>query len=269
MKVKDALTKIQNRIKTYRSTPDYVADRWRYGLKRALHPNIKLPIWVTTKNGAKVFLGDDPIDEYILEDVTVGMEERYFPAHLQLKEGDIVLDVGGHHGLYAVELLARYPGIQILSIEPDPIGIASIKRHISKNKADSNIHVVPFAVGRTETTGFLVDNHDGSWGKTLETVQQEDSIRVPVKTLKSMLEDQKIENLRAVKLIKSNCEGGEFDMVPQIVDLGLKPELIVLMIHPPRGDVEGLVTSLQAYGYDSDLVFASETNPCWHFRLKR
>lgn len=261
------IEKIRNRIKTYRTTPDYVVDRWRYGLKRALNPNLKLSIWVTTKNGAKVFLGDDPIDEYILEDVTVGMEDRYFPSYLKLGQGDIVLDVGGHHGLYAVELLARFPGIQILSIEPDPIGIESIERHITKNKANSNIHVIPFAVGPGETTGFLVDNHDGSWGKTLETEHRDDSIRVPVKTLKSLLDDQNISNLEDVKLIKSNCEGGEFDMVPQMIDLGLKPELIVLMVHPPRGDVDALITSLENYGYTSELVFESETNPCWHFRL--
>ncbi len=269
MNVADLIQKVRNRISTYRSTPDYVVDRWRYGLKRALNPNIKLAVWVTTKRGAKVFLGDDPIDEYILEDITVGMEDRYFPAYLKLGEGDVVLDVGGHHGVYAVELLARYPGIQVLSIEPDPFGIAIIKKHIEKNRAGANIKVVPFAVGSIETTGFLVDNHDGSWGKTLETEQKADSIRVPVKTLKSILDEQKLEDFNAVKLIKSNCEGGEFDFVPQMIELGLKPHLIVLMVHPPRGDVDALVNSLQDYGYSSELVFASETNPCWHFRLEK
>ncbi|MBC7900777.1 MAG: FkbM family methyltransferase [Saprospiraceae bacterium] len=258
-------SRIQFRLEMYKTTPTGIRERWRLGLKRALRPNINFPVWVTTLSGAKVFLDEDVIDESILDDISSTMIDRYFPDSLKLKSGDVVLDVGGHHGLYAVELLARFPGIKILSIEPDPEGIDLITRHIERNNAGSNIKVIPFAIGTEEGEGFLADNHDGSWGKTLENDQSDSSVAVRVKTLDQILENGD----RNVRFIKSNCEGGEFDLVPQMIGLGLKPDLIILMVHPPRGNMQELVTMLEDYGYEGRLAWDSDVNPCWHFELKQ
>lgn len=259
--ISNIIEKIKFRIETYRSTPNFVRERWRFGLKRALRPNINFPIWVTTKSGAKILLDDDVVDEAILSDLSEVLEDIYFPGRLSLKPGDVVLDVGGHHGLYAVELLARFPGIRILSIEPDPDGVGIIRKHIDKNRAVLNIRVVPQAIGMEEKQGFLVDNDDGSWGKTVENVKKQDSISVQVVTLKHILEPESGQ----IKLVKSNCEGGEFDLVPQLIALNIRPDLIILMIHPDRGDMEGLIMMLSNYGYEGRIVRDYPTNPCWHF----
>jgi len=257
------IRKFKFRVETYQATPKVVRERWLYGLKRTLRPNINFSIWVTTKNGAKIHLGEDVIDEAILSDLSEDLEGLYFPNNLDLKPRDLVLDLGGHHGLYAVELLARFPGIRILSIEPDPDGAATIQKHIDKNGAASNIKVIPYAIGMGEKQGFLADNDDGSWGKTLENFKKENSIPVQVVTLRHILEGESGQ----IKLIKSNCEGGEFDLVPQMIELNLRPDLIILMVHPDRGDMEGLINMLSNYGYRARLARDYPTNPCWHFEL--
>jgi len=262
--IKRIYRSINHRVQVFKSTPDYVRERWLMGIKRILKPTINLPIWVTTKRGAKIFVGKDIIDEYILDDLCSTMEDRYFPPNLLLKSGDIVIDAGGHHGLFAVELLARFPGIRILSIEPDPEGIRIIQKHIHKNKASSNIRVIPYAIGPEEKDGFLTDNRDGSWGKTLEGEKKSNSVKVAVKTLHSILDNE----AEKIKFIKSNCEGGEFDLVPQLIKLNIKPDLIILMIHPNRGNAKLLIQQIIDYGYGARLIWDSETNPCWHFSLK-
>jgi FkbM family methyltransferase len=226
-------------------------------------PVVLIPMWITTKNGAKIFLGTDPIDDTILAHLLDELEDRYFPDYLHLRPGDKVLDVGGHHGLFAVEILARFPGIKIVTIEPDPRGIETIKKHIRKNDAHSDIQIVPFAVGEGDGTGYLAESDDGSWGKTLEDTAGQGRIPVKVKKLETMIGAERLN----IKLIKSNCEGGEFDLIPQMIELGLKPELIILMIHPDRGDLSALTGMLARCGYDATVVTESDTHPCWHFRL--
>lgn len=257
--------KVSNRFAAYRSTPNCVRERGKLGLRRFFGILIQLPMWVTTHAGAKMYLGRDPVDETILYHLTSEVVERYFPEDLTLAQGDLVLDVGGHHGQYAVELLARYPGINIFCIEPDPEGIRRIHTHIAKNRAERNIDVVPYAVGENESIGYLADNDDGSWGKTLETRSNGKTIPVRVKPLDQILPLER----RNVKLVKSNCEGGEFTLISQMIQLGLKPELIILMIHPERGSVSDLVKTLEEYGYSGRAVYESDTHPCWHFRLSK
>ncbi len=162
-----------------------------------------------------------------------------------------------------MELIARFPGIKVFCVEPDPEGIEIIKKHILKNKA--NAIIIPFAIGAEVKTGFLVDNNDGSWGKTLEPIETNNAVKVDVKNLKAFTSENDRKN---IKLIKSNCEGGEFELVPQIIELGIKPDLIVIMIHPNRGDSISLINSLEAYGYSANQIWESEINPCWHFIKK-
>lgn len=252
---------IKYRMDVYNSAPGYIKERWLYGIKMLLRPYFDLPIWVTTTNGTKVFLGSDIIDQYILDDLYVTMKDRYFPDYLDLEVGDRVLDVGGHHGLFAVDLLARFPGTKIVSIEPDPEGVTIIQKHVKKNNADANISVIPYALGLSKSEGYLTDNNDGSWGKTLESGSRLNSIKVKVIPLSSAI----VNDASKVKFIKSNCEGGEFDLIPQVIKLGLKPDLIILMIHPQRGDSSTLINSLINYGYQSKLIWESKVNPCWHF----
>jgi len=260
--IKRIYKNLKFRIKIFKSCPDYINEKIRYGLILAFKPYLNLTMWVTTKNGAKIYLGQDEIDEFILKDLCTDTIGRYFPHYLDLKTGDIVLDIGAHHGLYAMELNSHFPGIKIFCIEPDPDGLNIIKKHTKKNKA--NVNIIPFAIGAEEKTAFLVDNNDGSWGKTVEIDKINDAIKVNVETLKKILVNV---NLNNIKLIKSNCEGGEFDLIPQIIELGIKPNLIVLMIHPDKGNVKFLINSLEDYGYITKSIWDSEINPCWHFLL--
>lgn len=252
------------RKKIFNTTPAYVKERTKYGLKRALRPYLNFSIWVTTEHGAKILLSKEVVDEYILDDLYSEQQFIYFPAYLSMPSNATVLDVGAHHGLYAMELLARYKDTNIICVEPDPESGAIVRKHIEKNNASKQVELVPFAIGEEEKESFLVDNEDGSWGKTVESADTGNGLKIKLKTLAGVL-----GNKRNVDVIKSNCEGGEFALIPQVIELKLKPQLIILMIHPDRGDAKALISSLEAYGYAASCVWDSKENPCWHFQLKQ
>jgi FkbM family methyltransferase len=250
------------RIEIFKNTPDYIIQKWKYGIYKSLKPYINLRICVRIKNNVFVHLGYDPVDDFILEHLLGKDSQRYFPEKLSLSDKDIVLDVGSHHGIYASILSKRYKGTKIICVEPDPNSIRFIEKHQKVNKL--NFDIIPCAISDKSKDGYLVDNNDGSWGKTVEINPTENSILIQTRSLAEILKDVEIGKIR---LIKSNCEGGEYTLIDQMIDLELKPNYIILMIHPDKGNVTELVGRLVDYGYDYSIAWESEVNPCYHFFL--
>jgi FkbM family methyltransferase len=133
-----------------------------------------------------------------------------------------------------------------------------IRKILAKNNLQDKVEIHEFAIGDFNGNGYLVDNDDGSWGKTISKTFVKGSIKVPMRTLKDVIQDRKIA------LVKCNTEGGEFSIIPQLINLKLKPELIILMVHPLQGNVDELLKSLVDYGYRKFLVNDFPLNPCWH-----
>jgi FkbM family methyltransferase len=259
------ISKIKNAISfrwvTLFSAPSYVVNKFEFGVWKLRRNKAPLALWVKLISGAKVKLGVDKVDEYILADI---FEKKiYFVDNMYLNTDELVLDVGAHHGIYATEICYRFKNICIYCIEPDPEAIELIYEHKNINKI--NIEVVPFAIGVTAENSYLIDNNDGSWGKTVEKTSSGNSILIQTKTLSEIL---KGVNLNKIQLVKSNCEGGEFVLIEQIINLRIKPRYIILMIHPNKGNLKELVNKLTNYGYDYTIAWESNINPCYHFFIK-
>ncbi len=253
---------IKFRYRIYKNTPDYVVQRWKFGLYKSLKPYVKLKVCVKLKNEVKIYLGYDPVDDYIVEHLLGEDFRRYFPDKLTLTNSDIVLDVGSHHGIYASILSKKFNGTKIICVEPDPDSVKFIQKHQKVNKLD--FVIIPYAISDKSKDGYLVDNNDGSWGKTVEVTPTENSILIQTRSLNEMLKNIEIEK---IKLIKSNCEGGEFTLIDQMIELELKPNYIILMIHPDKGNIHDLIGKLTVYGYEHTIAWDSEVNPCYHFFL--
>jgi len=260
----NVIESIKHRFYTYKSTPFYIDNKVKYGIWNVLRGNFNLSIWAKTKSGSNILLGKDKVDEYILEDL-FSDSNIYNPSGINLYEGDIILDVGAHHGIYATEMAIKYKGVEILCIEPDPVAIKFIEKHKQKNRV--NLTIIPFAIGNNCDSVYLTDNQDGSWGKTIEKDNNnESSIKVYQKTLHELLSGI---NTSKIKLVKSNCEGGEFALVEQLIMMNLRPDYLILMIHPDRGDKNHLIKILEEINYSAIPVYNSEINPCFHFILNK
>lgn len=128
------------------------------------------------------------------------------------KEGDVVFDVGGHHGLMAmVAGRAVGPTGRVISFEPNPWSRTELERNLGLNRA-LNVQVVPMAI--SDVAGevpFFAQQGTASWNSSLfhrfigegYTVKE---LKVPADTL-----DAYVEKTGYVpKIIKIDVEGSEF-----------------------------------------------------------
>ncbi len=243
---------------------------FKYRIRRFLAPNTILPAIIIAPSGARHYLANDPIDECVIEEIIGSLSNLFFPEIQasvveELNHGGYIMDVGAFNGGWGVEMLVKYPAAQGGFFEPNPEKIKVIGDTIRGNKLNSRAEVFPSGIAKTTGEAWLVKSDDGSWGDWLEytdPVNKKDAIKVNTTTLVDAIGE------KAPVIIKCNAEGGEFELVRQLLNLGLKPKIMVLMVHPERGDVDLLWSDLINAGYEIYKAKDHPRRPIWHVKLK-
>lgn len=131
----------------------------------------------------------------------------YLKGKLDIKPGDVVLDIGGHVGIFT--LFALYQGAgKVYTFEPTPQNIKIIKENMKVNSY-KNIEVINKAVaGKSGEVKLYINTEDS--GNTLSEVgyngQFENYINVSSTTLEKIF---KRYSLGQVDFMKLDCEGSE------------------------------------------------------------
>jgi len=139
------------------------------------------------------------------EDVLLALRHLIAP-------GDVVFDIGGHHGLMAVVgAKAAGPGGKVVTFEPNPGARAHLERHLALNGVD-NVAVEPVALSdRRGKTRFYVQNGDTTWNSTLIGGFARRMASTSVLTASTLsLDDYVAESGLAPDVIKLDAEGAEF-----------------------------------------------------------
>jgi FkbM family methyltransferase len=245
----------------------------RYRLRRflALPPAHGHPTcFVRSASGAWHFLSSDPIDDPVLDGILGKSKSLYFPplsasTEAELGGGGWVCDVGAYNGSWAAEMLARYPQARAVVVEPNPEKYRNIGRTLKANGFVTRARTVAVGVAPFTGTGVLIANKKGSWARRIEPGASPPSsgdLQVPTASLREVLDGIK------PAVIKCNGEGAEFALVPQVLELGLYPKLMILMVHPWLADAAGLRARLEGAGYQLTSLLDDESHPCWHARLR-
>jgi FkbM family methyltransferase len=127
-----------------------------------------------------------------------------------LDSQSLVFDCGGYKGQWASDIYARY-NCRVLVFEPVKLFAERIERRFSKN---SRIEVFCMALGsakRQESIGLCADGSSVyREAPQRETVQFED--------VAQFFAEHRIET---VDLMKVNIEGGEYELLPRMIEAGL------------------------------------------------
>jgi FkbM family methyltransferase len=209
-------------------------------LRQLLLPVRGVAVVVTTRQGARYALSD-PVDDAILRSVGETDRSLYFPDPDDSRLEGVILDVGAHHGFYAIEALRRYPRCRVIAVEPDPASCAQLARNLAANRLDSRVRIVNAGVGPAAGRGRLERDASGSWATRVTSAPGGD---VEVLTLEAILAGDRPD------IVKCNAEGAEFALVPQLVALGVRPSLLILMAHPRFGSAAALAVYLTRAGFD-------------------
>jgi FkbM family methyltransferase len=127
-----------------------------------------------------------------------------------LPEGAVVFDVGGFRGEWTDTVLAQCPTAHVHVFEPHP-GFAETLRQ--KFQSDSRVSIHELAIGSTTGTMELSDAGDASSA----VADHGKSFTAHTQNVGEFLSEQGIDR---IDLMKVNIEGGEYDLLPALIDTG-------------------------------------------------
>lgn len=201
---------------------------------------------------------------------------NYFPADYeqhnfrflkeQVKQGDEVLDIGAHIGLFAVAASSLVmPKGKVYAFEPADDTIPLLTKTVILNHAGETISIIQAAVGKKNGTAtFYVSNIKGDNSNSMISYKEDRQLFAKEVTLYAIDEFVKDQNLQNLRFIKLDVEGAELDALKGAMNTlkTLRPACIVA-IHPQpvlaKGDkLEDIYDLITGCGYHITV----EGNPC-------
>ncbi len=127
-----------------------------------------------------------------------------------LLPGDVVLDIGGYHGDWAEAMAARY-AVQVHVFEPHPRFAAMIEQRFA-DRDDVMAH--GFAIGSADGELMLSDDENASSALVVDGPTLAGQLRA----VGPVFAELGLEKVAAAKI---NIEGGEYDLLPALIDTKL------------------------------------------------
>lgn len=144
----------------------------------------------TTGEWGRGTFGDFHKSHMINEIFTQKAYERF----CEVKEGDVVLDIGASIGPFTYSILDKNPS-KVICVEPSFIEHPTLEKNVLRD----NVSIVKKALGPIDGKLTLTEVF-GSNGKPIEL----DSIRFD-----TLIKENNIEK---IDFLKTDCEGGEYDI---------------------------------------------------------
>jgi FkbM family methyltransferase len=220
--------------------------RSRLQLRKLVAPFWQRPVTLVSADGVRLRVTADPVDEQIAQHVLGPHRTDYFPKpRLELPPDAYILDVGAHHGFYAAVALREYPGARLVCVEPSAVAIEQLKTNLDLNGAGDRVRIVDAALAPASGRGELRHTAEGSWGSSLYEEQASaiatESVRLA--PLMDILGDER------PAIVKCNAEGAEFALIGHLAATDIRPQFMVVMVHPEFGDVDELLAMVERMGY--------------------
>jgi FkbM family methyltransferase len=234
--------------------------------RKLVAPLFQLPIVLTSASGLRLRITGDPVDEQIAQALTGPRRDEYFPAWPTGTPSEpCILDIGAHHGLYAAAALHEYAGARIICVEPSAEALDALRANLRLNGFSSRARIVNVALAPESGEGLLQHAPDGSWGYSLyeDAATSDGAEVVSLAPLRDVLAGE------CPQIVKCNAEGAEFTLLEQLETATVRPELMIVMVHPQFGELDKLLRRAQVMGYSVSQVGTAH-RPCFHmWRIDR
>jgi FkbM family methyltransferase len=141
-----------------------------------------------------------------LEADDYGLREMHFD------EGDVVIDIGAHIGLFSIFLAKRWPGLKVFAFEPFPANFANCSRNLRVNGV-RNVVLSPKAIANNNRQLTMATDPRNSGGASAIVTAFEPNgvVRdIPSMTLHEVFS---VHQIRRCKLLKIDCEGMEYEIL--------------------------------------------------------
>jgi FkbM family methyltransferase len=157
------------------------------------------------KNGQKIKARAGTIDGVIIYENFIC--NVYTPEGFEIKEKDVVIDIGAHIGIFSI--FASKFASKIYSFEPNDDSFAIFKENIEINKV-KNIYPFKMAVSNRTGEKELFINKDNSGNNSFYLKNGSLKLTVPTISLEDFIDSNGISK---IDFLKMDCEGGEYDII--------------------------------------------------------
>lgn len=174
-------------------------------------------------------------DSNVFHDVHV--RDEYRLNELDLKD-KVCLDIGGHIGSFAYACIQR-GAKKVVSFEPDPDNFCLFRHHLAQEISDGRVDVYPCAVGDVDKWAEMrefsghtsKDGEVNTGGGFLLGRGMEDAVLKEYQTgtrRKVLVLDYvlALDFVDTVDVLKSDSEGGEWEVLKGIHDAELPPVIL-------------------------------------------
>lgn len=136
--------------------------------------------------------------------------DRDLRYRYRIGPNDLVIDVGGYRGDFAAAIREK-TGCSAMVFEPHPGFAAALRARFA---ADEKVQVIAYGLAGRDAVMLLSDADDAS-----STQATSGSVlEVPMRQAATSFAEL---GVGAVALMKVNIEGGEFDLLPHLIESGL------------------------------------------------
>lgn len=168
-------------------------------------------------------------------------------------EDDIVVDIGGHIGLFALYASKYIPRGKVYSFEPSPFNFERFQEHMKLNNV-TNVQVKQCAVTGSIADTTLYLSQDTGANSIYQKCAHEHFLpnpTTPTCNVSSTTLSDIIKELGHISYLKLDCEGAEYDILESITPEDYsKIKQIVLEWHPVDGhSINSLCSLLETNGF--------------------
>ena len=145
-----------------------------------------------------------PVNNNLVDEIGRMQNDYYLSQTAIFREGDTVVDVGAHFGVFSICLAKKYPFIKVYAVEPKPMSYSYLMRNIKLNGLTNVIAINRAITGHAKEKIFYANYCNGSEVKNdIFLTTHHDSFqpeRVESSTLEQLFEEYNIEHCRLLKI---------------------------------------------------------------------
>jgi FkbM family methyltransferase len=230
------------------------ASRWRYRARYAiaapfvyrnwwalLLPKLGMDIVLVLRSGLRFHIRARSGDLGVVNEAFI-LKPYLAAGGVDVPEDGVVVDIGANIGDFSLQAAQRCPTGRVIAVEPVAEHVRILRRHVAMNDLP-HVTCVHAAVGATDGVSEIandgVTSRQTPGGERVEAVRQ--------MTLLALMEEHALQH---VDLLKLDCEGAEWDILPAAEQVFPRIRQICMEYHCERGwTPERLAAWLRARGY--------------------
>jgi FkbM family methyltransferase len=210
------------------------------------------------------------------------LHKEYY-KDLQLKEGDSVIDIGGHYGFFDLYALNQKVS-HIHTIEPTKTSFDILSKNLSGFKNIKKHNLAISSDNENRTFNLVGPSATCTFHENYNTSKENSTSQGIIKkeTVKCLSFDQFMKNncIDRVDAIKMDCEGSEWDILPTISDDFFRYKLRKFSMEAHSFGVDNMketalafIERLEKLGYnvitESRILNSGETGNIWATRYPK